>query len=86
MNMGNVFGTTGNAGIGNTQETANIDPKTAEPVKKENTWTCECGQENTGNFCMKCGKQKPEENKKCPKCNADNKAGAKFCSNCGTQL
>jgi len=26
----------------------------------ENKWTCECGQENTGKFCVSCGKSAPE--------------------------
>ena len=86
MNMGNVFAGGGNAGIGNTSESSNIDPKTAEPVKKESMWMCECGQENKGNFCMKCGKKKPENKRTCPKCNAECPEGAKFCSNCGTAI
>lgn len=86
MNMGNVFAGGENAGIGNTSESSNIDPKTAEPVKKESIWMCECGQENKGNFCMKCGKKKPENKRTCPKCNAECPEGAKFCSNCGTAI
>ena len=34
-----------------------------------NTWKCECGAENTGNFCQSCA------------CGAVNKG--KFCPNCG---
>ena len=27
--------------------------------KNNNTWTCSCGQVNTGNFCQNCGNKKP---------------------------
>ena len=43
---------------------------------------------NTGNFCMNCGKAKPEGKAPeagwtCPKCGAVNQG--KFCMECGTQ-
>lgn len=50
-----------------------------------NSWTCECGTVNAGKFCSNCGKPAPGA-VKCPKCGSDNKAGAKFCSECGTAL
>lgn len=36
-------------------------PPAQEPVKTETasqTWTCSCGRENKGNFCVSCGKPK----------------------------
>ena len=45
-------------------------------------WSCECGQENSGNFCSNCGKPKPAPtgvwNCECGQENSGN-----FCSNCG---
>ena len=55
----------------------------APAAPKANTWRCTCGAENTGKFCMECGKSKPEENVgwTCKKCGAVNKG--KFCRECG---
>ena len=46
-------------------------------------WTCECGEQNTGNFCHECGKKKPEKPNGwvCPECSTVNKG--KFCMECG---
>lgn len=87
---------------GNAQNTA-IDPKTAEPVKEEttgnvateqknnaNNWVCDCGYENHGNFCMKCGSKKKVEEEpqevECPVCKIKYPKGTNFCGNCGTKL
>lgn len=62
--------------------------KKPEP-KPADTWDCDCGQTgNTGEFCMNCGKAKPEGKAleagwTCPKCGAVNQG--KFCMECGTQ-
>lgn len=50
-------------------------------------WTCECGTQNTGNFCQNCGSKKPEAPKKrfCQNCGAELSAGAKFCPECGSK-
>lgn len=50
------------------------------------SWTCSCGQVNTGKFCSNCGNKKPE-GAFCPNC-GHNLAGstAKFCPECGTKL
>ena len=55
----------------------------APAEKKANTWRCSCGAENTGKFCMECGKSKPEDTAgwTCRKCGAVNKG--KFCMECG---
>lgn len=50
-----------------------------DQVESEN-WTCECGQENTGNFCSNCGKPKPVR-WFCPDCGRENYGT--FCINCG---
>lgn len=54
-------------------------------ASENDTWVCECGQENHLNFCMKCGKKKPHKNQ-CPNCKTEYAEGSKFCSNCGTKI
>ena len=46
-------------------------------------WTCECGTQNTGKFCMNCGKPQPAPAAgwTCPDCGTQNTG--KFCMNCG---
>lgn len=46
----------------------------------QNTWNCECGQQNSGKFCSNCGKAKTDEGWSCI-CGAINKG--RFCSECG---
>ena len=53
----------------------------AAPAPAAGAWKCTCGAENTGKFCMECGKPKPEESWKCPQCGTENRG--KFCSECG---
>lgn len=48
------------------------------------SWTCACGEVNTGKFCAECGAPKPAESGwTCPKCGSVNKG--KFCVECGTK-
>ncbi len=48
-----------------------------------NAWTCFCGYQNTGNFCVECGAKKPDQiGWKCS-CGAINKG--KFCPECGAK-
>ncbi len=53
------------------------------PAPAAGAWKCTCGAENTGKFCMECGKPKPEESWKCPQCGTENRG--KFCSECGAK-
>lgn len=48
-----------------------------------NTWTCACGTQNTGKFCLECGKQNPAfvPGWTCS-CGTVNKG--KFCAECGS--
>ena len=55
----------------------------AAPAPAAGAWKCACGAENTGKFCMECGKPKPEESWKCPQCGTGNRG--KFCSECGAK-
>ncbi len=34
-------------------------PAVEESANKPESWTCNCGHSNTGNFCMKCGSPRP---------------------------
>ncbi len=45
-------------------------------------WTCECGTQNTGKFCMNCGKSKPEDPGAWT-CDCGTQNTGKFCMNCG---
>ncbi len=53
-----------------------------QTASSQNTWTCSCGAQNNGKFCIECGKPKPADVKgwTCS-CGAVNKG--KFCSECG---
>ena len=52
-----------------------------QPAAQPETWTCTCGQVNTGKFCQACGKEKPAR-WFCPNCGQVN--FGKFCIACGT--
>jgi membrane protease subunit (stomatin/prohibitin family) len=47
-------------------------------------WTCACGTQNTGKFCMNCGQQKPEPQGSWT-CSCGTQNTGKFCMNCGQQ-
>lgn len=48
-----------------------------------NTWTCSCGNNNSGKFCSNCGKSKPASNEWTCSCGCKNTGN--FCSNCGSK-
>jgi len=62
-------------------------PAAEETPAEDSSWTCTCGNVNTGKFCSECGTAKPEaaEEVKCAKCGFVPEAGTapKFCSECG---
>lgn len=43
-------------------------------------WTCNCGAQNTGNFCQNCGTKRPAG------CTHPNAGGSTFCPDCGAKL
>jgi membrane protease subunit (stomatin/prohibitin family) len=47
------------------------------------SWTCNCGEPNTGKFCASCGNQKPAEAGWNCGCGTVNKG--RFCAECGKQ-
>lgn len=47
----------------------------------KSSWTCTCGEVNTGRFCSNCGNPRPQDNSWTCDCGEVNTG--KFCSNCG---
>lgn len=93
-NPGGAF--TGFMGMGMANQAGGANAQTlyamgAERAKQQSSepagegWACSCGAKNkpTAKFCSECGKPKPADGWKCPKCGAQNKG--KFCSECGTK-
>ncbi len=63
------------------QQQSAQQPAQPAPAPAANTWKCDCGAENTGKFCIECGKPKPADGWACPKCGTVNKG--RFCMECG---
>ncbi len=63
------------------QQAAQQPAQPAPAAPAANTWKCDCGAENTGKFCIECGKPKPADGWACPKCGTVNKG--RFCTECG---
>ena len=51
-------------------------------IQSIEAWKCDCGTDNTGKYCVNCGKKNPSGKWKCPNCNEENEG--KFCSYCAT--
>lgn len=89
----------------NNTSPANPTPPTPDPVSpaansSASSWTCSCGNVNTGKFCVECGTPKPapkvgwtcscgavNQGKFCPECGAKKPADAPLyrCDKCGWQ-
>lgn len=52
----------------------------AQPAAPSGSWTCSCGNVNTGKFCSECGKPAPAAEWTC---SCGNVNTGKFCSECG---
>lgn len=70
--------TMGGAASGGQQATAQAQPVAGSAPA--GSWTCGCGQVNSGKFCSECGKPAPSADWTC-ECGQVN--SGKFCSNCG---
>ena len=55
-------------------------PQTTNATAK---WTCSCGTQNEGKFCMECGSAKPQDDSWTCSCGTVNKG--KFCMECGSK-
>ena len=99
----NMAGGANGVNLQNLYEMGNAQQKNAlaAAVTKQDTgvWTCSCGAENTGKFCMECGQPKPQEAKKwichcgthntgkfCTECGQPRPVGKKHCTNCGWEV
>ena len=87
--MGKYFGTDGFRGEANVTLTVEDAYKVGrflgwyygkKKPEESGSWTCSCGQVNTGNFCANCGKKRPDSVWTCS-CGQENKGN--FCANCG---
>ncbi len=81
MGMGMVggIGMGGQGGFSMAQNMYNQGVQQTAPAQGD--WTCECGQKNSGKFCMNCGK--PQADGWVCSCGQINKG--KFCMNCGAK-
>ncbi|NCC44645.1 MAG: virion core protein, partial [Clostridia bacterium] len=92
--MGMQMGSQVGGGMASSMSAANLqqmqmqqNAKAQQPEEKagdkpaQDTWTCECGHENTGRFCSECGKSKPEKDTWTCACGHENTG--RFCSECG---
>ena len=55
----------------------------AEAAAQQGSWSCSCGAKCTGNFCLQCGKPKPENNTW--KCTCGAQCTGNFCPECGAK-
>lgn len=65
-------------------------------IIKPTGWQCVCGSNNAGQFCPKCGREKPapvvaQKNAPvqpafCKQCGGTISPGSRFCRNCGAEL
>ncbi len=75
MNMANQVG---GANLSNLY---GIAAQQQQQAASANTWTCSCGQINSGNFCSACGAKKPSSGGWTCSCGTVNTG--KFCTECG---
>lgn len=94
MNAGGGF-----VGAASASNQAQMERDAAKaPAASANSWTCSCGQVNTGKFCSECGSPKPAPSgswtcacgavctgKFCPECGSPRPAAEWFCTECGAK-
>ncbi len=88
MNMAGMAGGLNAQQLYSMGTAANAAPQPTAPTPAKmqtGSWTCACGNVNTGNFCPQCGAQRPQPAVwTCPQCGQQGNTG-NFCSNCGTR-
>lgn len=69
------------------QQQVQSSPSPAQMSQSPSSWVCpSCGhKENTGKFCLECGKAKPENNSVGWKCSCGAVNKGKFCAECGAK-
>lgn len=82
LGMGFAQQAGGSAGINELFQMGRQQQAAQQQAQDKPGWTCSCGHENTGKFCIECGKPKPNAGWTCPGCGTLNKG--KFCSECGS--
>lgn len=81
--MGGMMGAMG--GMQGTMQPQGQPQQPAQPQGGQaGSWTCGCGQINTGKFCQACGKPRPS-GWFCPNCGRSNDQSMNFCPDCGTR-
>ncbi|MCR4904112.1 MAG: SPFH domain-containing protein [Butyrivibrio sp.] len=63
------------------QQNQQSQPAPSMQPQAAGSWTCSCGNVNTGNFCSNCGQPKPQPASWTCSCGAQNTGN--FCTNCG---
>ena len=82
MGMGMAMNAAGGMGTQNLYAMgAQQNAQNAQNAPVQGAWVCECGTQNTGNFCANCGK--PKNTAWTCECGTQN--AGKFCQNCGKQ-
>ncbi|MGN0642824.1 MAG: SPFH domain-containing protein [Huintestinicola sp.] len=83
---GNFMGAASQTNAAQMQMQQQAAQQAAAQQAAANSWTCSCGQTNTGNFCNNCGSKKPAPAASgswtcsCGQVNTGN-----FCNNCGAK-
>ena len=80
MGMNAAGGFMGAASATNAQQ-MQAQQSQAQAAQAAGTWTCSCGNVNSGNFCGQCGKPKPQPGTWTCSCGSVNTGN--FCSQCG---
>ena len=82
MNMAQQAGGMNAAQLFQLNQQQSAPSPTAPAQINADTWTCACGNVNTGKFCVECGAKRPADGWTCT-CGHVNKG--KFCSECGAK-